>query len=191
MSRVTGPIGILSILVASTANSIYQGKSSLKRASPTYGRRWLLWSNDFQILGHPITRVTLYTAGHLHTAVPHCSHSRAPIVHTAVPRENNEHGCVYLRCRAVCKLPGCVEGHPCITTLVISLPPCWWLNCGFSWCCQSCQWRWRWVTETFQWRCRWVTVTCRRQRRWVMAMLRLACQLQTETSVLVSGEFSL
>ena len=32
------------------------------------------------------TRVTLYTAGHLHTAVPHCSHSRAPIVHTAVPR---------------------------------------------------------------------------------------------------------
>ena len=58
------------------------------------------------------TRVTLYTAWHLHTAVSHCSHSRAPIVHTAVPRENNEHGCVYLRCRAVCKLPGCVEGHP-------------------------------------------------------------------------------
>ena len=58
------------------------------------------------------SRVTLYTAGHMHTAVPHCSHSRAPIVHTAVPRENNEHGCVYLRCRAVCKLPGCVEGHP-------------------------------------------------------------------------------
>ena len=27
-------------------------------------------------------------------------------------RKNNEHGCVYLRCRAVCKLPGCVEGHP-------------------------------------------------------------------------------
>ena len=24
-------------------------------------------------------RVTLYTAGHLHTAVPHCSHSRAPL----------------------------------------------------------------------------------------------------------------
>ena len=43
---------------------------------------------------------------------PHCWHSRAPIVHTAVPRENNEHGCVYLCCRAVCKLPGCVEGHP-------------------------------------------------------------------------------
>ena len=64
------------------------------------------------IPSHSDTRVTLYTAGHLHTAVPHCSHSRAPIVHTAVPRENNEHGCVYLRCRAVCKLPGCVEGHP-------------------------------------------------------------------------------
>ena len=61
-----------------------------------------------------ISRVTLYTAGHLHTAVLHCSHSRAHIVHTAVPRVNNGHGCVYLRCRAVCKLPGCVEGHPCI-----------------------------------------------------------------------------
>ena len=58
------------------------------------------------------SRVTLYTAGHLHTAVSQCSHSRASIVHTAVPRENNEHGCVYLRCRAVCKLPGYVEGHP-------------------------------------------------------------------------------
>ena len=59
-----------------------------------------------------IPRVTFYTAAHLHTAVPHCSHSRAPIVHTAVPRENNEHGCVYLRCRAVCKLPDYVEGRP-------------------------------------------------------------------------------
>ena len=68
-------------------------------------------------------RVTLYTAGHLHTAVPHCSHSRAPIVHTAVPRENNEHGCVYLRCRAVCKLPGCVEGHPCNWIYLIYLFP--------------------------------------------------------------------
>ena len=58
------------------------------------------------------SRVTLYTTGHLRTAVPHCSHSRAPIVHTTVPQENNEHGCVYLRCRSVCKLPGCVEGLP-------------------------------------------------------------------------------
>ena len=65
-----------------------------------------------EITENTYSRVTLYTAGHLHTAVPHCSHSRAPIVHTAVPRENNGHGCVYLRCRAVCKLPGCVEGHP-------------------------------------------------------------------------------
>ena len=62
-------------------------------------------------------RVILYTAGHLHTTVPHCLHNRAPIVHTAVSRENNEHGCVYLRCRAVCKLPGCVEGHPCYSWL--------------------------------------------------------------------------
>ena len=67
---------------------------------------WKTWPSN--------PRVTLYTAGHLHTALPYCSHSRAPIVHTAVPvpRENNEHGCVYLRCRDVCKLPGCVEGHP-------------------------------------------------------------------------------
>ena len=71
----------------------------------------------------PFPRVTLYTAGHLHTAVPHCSHSRAPIVHTAVPRENNEHGCVYLRCRAVCKLPGCVEGHPWFRCH-------WWIQIG-------------------------------------------------------------
>ena len=79
--------------------------------------RYLLLHLYYQFLSEiyysPQPRVTLYTAGHLHTAVPHCSHSRAPIVHTAVPRENNEHGCVYLRCRAVCKLPGCVEGHPC------------------------------------------------------------------------------
>ena len=70
-----------------------------------------LWSLK---LVKELTRVTLYTAGHMHTAVPHCWHSRAPIVDTAVPRENNEHGCVYLRCRAVCKLPGCVEGRPCL-----------------------------------------------------------------------------
>ena len=73
------------------------------------------------IVGLLSSRVTLYTAGHLHTAVPHCSHSRAPIVHTAVPRENNEHGCVYLRCTAVCKLPGCVEGHPWRWSLSLTL----------------------------------------------------------------------
>ena len=77
--------------------------------------------------------MTLYTAGHLHTAVPHSSHSRAPILHTAVPGENNEHGCVYLRCRAVCKLPGCVEGHPCLMAVLCQcIPPnmygvCYWL----------------------------------------------------------------
>ena len=78
--------------------------------SSELAHRWPFFQAVCQLTN---TRVTLYTAGHLHTAVPHCSHSRAPIVHTAVPRENNEHGCVYLRCRAVCKLPGCVEGHPC------------------------------------------------------------------------------
>ena len=96
------------------------------RSDKDLSHRWfeMPWpSCDVTVLWYPVcactyisihrySRVTLYTAGHLHTAVPHCSHSRAPIVHTAVPRENNEHGCVYLRCRAVCKLPGCVEGHP-------------------------------------------------------------------------------
>ena len=69
------------------------------------------------VKGATCTRVTLYTAGHLHTAVSHCWHNRAPIVHTAVSRKNNEHGCVCLCCRAVCKLPGCVEGHPWCTVL--------------------------------------------------------------------------
>ena len=69
--------------------------------------------------------LTLITGDPLHSRAlahsrAHCSHSRAPIVHTAVPRENNEHGCVYLRCRAVCKLPGCVEGHPCLYTTLYS-----------------------------------------------------------------------
>ena len=76
------------------------------------GRQWPKQFTTYWVhCMHP--RVTLYTAGHLHTAVPHCWHSRAPIVDTTVPWENNEHGCVYLRCRAVCKLPGCVEGHLC------------------------------------------------------------------------------
>ena len=37
---------------------------------------------------------------------PHCSHSRAQWAR-----------CVYFHCRAVCKLPGCVEGHPWETSL--------------------------------------------------------------------------
>ena len=49
-----------------------------------------------------------------------------------------------------------------LTNLVISLPPCWWLNCCFSWCC--------W------WRLRWVTVT-----------LKLACQLQRQVFWWVEG----
>ena len=56
-----------------------------------------------------------FTKKHMHgwpSTQPGTCTQPCPIVHTAVPRENNEHGCVYLRCRAVCKLPGCVEGHP-------------------------------------------------------------------------------
>ena len=75
----------------------------------------LLHPDSIFLMTFTVTRVTLYTAGLLHTAVPHCWHSRAPIVHTAVPRENNEHGCVYLRCTAVCKLPGCVEDQPWVS----------------------------------------------------------------------------
>ena len=91
------------------------------RAAAASGRRLRSAPQPLRASGNvPLSRVTLYTAGHLHTAVPHCSHSRAPIVHTAVHRENNEHGCVYLRCRAVCKLPGCVEGHPCLCRYVAS-----------------------------------------------------------------------
>ena len=44
-----------------------------------------------------------------------------PIVHTAVPQENNEHGCVYLCCRAVCKLPGCVEGQLWLTKSMMTM----------------------------------------------------------------------
>ena len=85
-----------------------------------------------------LSRVTLYTAGHLHAVVPHCLHSRAPIVHTAVPRENNEHGCVYLRCRAVCKLPGCVEGHPWLYELIDP----WFLDSNRRVGVWSLPWRW-------------------------------------------------
>ena len=98
-----------------------------------YGiRHFLFYACLFNGITSPIpaqhSRVTLYTAGHLHTAVPHCSHSRAPIVHTAVPRENNEHGCVYLICTAVCKLPGCVEGHPWHWALFHRVPSLWNLS---------------------------------------------------------------
>ena len=84
--------------------------------------------NSILLISVTLSRVTIYTAGHLHTAVPHCSNSRAPIVHTAVPRENNEHGCVYLRCRAVCKLPGCVEGHLWLTRYRSLICCCWSAN---------------------------------------------------------------
>ena len=54
----------------------------------------------------------VHTAVHPLFTQPCPDRTMSTIVHTAVPRENNEHGCVYLRCSAVCKLPGCVEGHP-------------------------------------------------------------------------------
>ena len=58
----------------------------------------------------PVPRVTLYTAGHLHTAVPHCSHSRAPLFtqscshcsHSRAPGEQWARLCVFT-------LHGCVQ----------------------------------------------------------------------------------
>ena len=113
-----------------TKNYVWMNNSIFLRPGSN-DRLPIYWYLAFQwTFSHPaVSRVTLYTAGHLHTAVPYCSHSRAPIVHTAVPRENNEHGCVYLHCRAVCKLPGCVEGHP----WVFSLENVQSLNVYFLW----------------------------------------------------------
>ena len=52
---------------------------------------------------NPVTGDPLHSRALAHSRAPlftqpctHCSHSRAPIVHTAVPRENNEHGCVWI-----------------------------------------------------------------------------------------------
>ena len=51
----------------------------------------------------PVSRVTLYTAGHLHTAVPHCSHNRAPhSSHSRAPGEQWARLCVFT-------LQGCVQ----------------------------------------------------------------------------------
>ena len=54
---------------------------------------------------HP--RLTLYTAGYLHTAVPHCSHSRAPLfTQPCTGRTMSKALCIYVaglcaRCPAV------------------------------------------------------------------------------------------
>ena len=53
--HATGPIAIASILAASTANSIHRGQSSVKRASPTHGGRWLAQINYDALMTHHTT----------------------------------------------------------------------------------------------------------------------------------------
>ena len=51
--HATGPIPIASIQAASTANSIHRGQSSVKRASPTHGGRWLAQTNYDALITQP------------------------------------------------------------------------------------------------------------------------------------------
>ena len=53
--HAAGPIAIASIQVASTANSIHRGQSSVKRASPTHGGRWLAQTNYDALMTHRTT----------------------------------------------------------------------------------------------------------------------------------------
>ena len=53
--HATGPIAIASIQAASTANSIHRGYSSVKRASPTRGGRWLAQTNYDALMTHHTT----------------------------------------------------------------------------------------------------------------------------------------
>ena len=55
LMHAAGPIAIASIQVASTANSIHRGYSSMKRASPTHGRRWLAQTNYDALMTHHTT----------------------------------------------------------------------------------------------------------------------------------------
>ena len=50
-----GPIAIASIQVASRANSIHRGQSSVRRASPTHGGRWLGQTNYDALMTHHTT----------------------------------------------------------------------------------------------------------------------------------------
>ena len=107
------------------------GQGGANCLSPIYSDGWLQDQRIGMICLVPgnnypldIFKIDIITGDPVHSQalVHYCWHSRAPIVHTAVPRENNEHGCVYLRCRAVCKLPGCVEGHPWLFQIEFKIP---------------------------------------------------------------------
>ena len=60
-----------------------------------------------------ISRVTLYTAGHLHTAVPHCSHSRAPGEQWARLCVFTLQGCV--QAARLCRAPVYIDALDLIT----------------------------------------------------------------------------
>ena len=73
-----------------------------------------------QITSLTIVYSTVYSHGWPSTQPGTCTQP-CTIVDTAVPplftqpcpgRTMSTAVCIYLRCRAVCKLPGCVEGHP-------------------------------------------------------------------------------
>ena len=53
-----GPVAIVTIQVASTANSIHWGLSSVKRASPIHGGRWLAQTNYDALMTHHTTENT-------------------------------------------------------------------------------------------------------------------------------------
>ena len=53
--HATGTVAIASIQAASTANSIHRGRSSVKRASPTHGGRWLAQTNYDALMTHHTT----------------------------------------------------------------------------------------------------------------------------------------
>ena len=53
--HATGPIAIASIQAASTTNTIHRGKSSVKRASPAHGGRWLAHTNHDALMTHHTT----------------------------------------------------------------------------------------------------------------------------------------
>ena len=75
--HATGPIAIASIQVASTANSIHRGQSSVRRASPTHGGRWLAQTTYDALMTHHTTENILI--GWVAMAVPRGGQEPLPL----------------------------------------------------------------------------------------------------------------